>query len=255
MYHYETNTILATPIPGLDSTSILDAYKKNFEYLESKGYKPKLNIIDNQATKVIKAYLTLCHIELQLVEPHNHHVNAAKRAIQTFKNCFIGTLGTTDPKFPVHLWDKLAPQVQDSINLLHQYHINPNQSAYEALKGPYNWNQYPMAPPGTKAIFYKDSITQASWEPHGLDAWLLGPSKDHYRCHIYYVPETTGYCVSNSVNLFPQHCIAPPFSNKTHVNESSEEIKETLTKLTQWERTLTVIRTLAQHLNTFVSRT
>ncbi len=59
MYHYKTktNAILATPTPGFDSASILDAYKKNFEYLELKGYKPKLNVMDNQATKVIKAYL------------------------------------------------------------------------------------------------------------------------------------------------------------------------------------------------------
>jgi hypothetical protein len=51
MYHYETHTILATPIPGLDSSRILKAYKKNFKYLEDKGYKPKLNVMDNQATK------------------------------------------------------------------------------------------------------------------------------------------------------------------------------------------------------------
>ena len=30
MYHYETNAIFATPIPGLDSKNILTAYKKNF---------------------------------------------------------------------------------------------------------------------------------------------------------------------------------------------------------------------------------
>jgi hypothetical protein len=86
MYHYETNAILATPIPGLNSSSILAAYKKIFEYLEEKGYKPKLNVMDNQATKVIKAYLTPQQVSLQLMEPHNHRVNAAKRAIQTFKN-------------------------------------------------------------------------------------------------------------------------------------------------------------------------
>jgi hypothetical protein len=55
---------------------------------------------------------------LQLVEPHNHCVNAAEQAIQTFKNCFIGALGTTDANFLIQLWDKLTPQVQDSINLL-----------------------------------------------------------------------------------------------------------------------------------------
>jgi hypothetical protein len=86
MYHYKTNAILATPIPGLDSASILDAYKKNFEYLESKDYsKQKLNVMANQATKVIKAYLKPRHVNLQLVKPHNHHVNAAERAIQMFK--------------------------------------------------------------------------------------------------------------------------------------------------------------------------
>ena len=101
MYHYETNAIMVTPIPGLDSANILAAYKHNFEYLKSKGYKPKLNVMDNQATKVIKAYLTPQEVGLQLVEPHNHRVNAAERAIQTFKNRFIGALGTTDADFPI----------------------------------------------------------------------------------------------------------------------------------------------------------
>ncbi len=130
MYHYKTNAILATPIPGLDSASILDAYNKNFEYLESKSYKPKLNVMDNQAAKVIKAYLNPQNIELQLIEPHNHRANAVKRAIQTFKNHVINALCTTDSDFHIQLSDKLAPQVQDSINLLRQSCINPDQSAY-----------------------------------------------------------------------------------------------------------------------------
>jgi hypothetical protein len=60
MYHYKTNAIFSTPIPGLDSASILEAYKRNFKYLreKEKGYKPMVNVMDNQATKVIKAYLT-----------------------------------------------------------------------------------------------------------------------------------------------------------------------------------------------------
>jgi hypothetical protein len=69
MYHYKTNAILATSIPGLDSASILVAYKENFECLESKGYKPKLKVMDNQATKVIKAYLNPRNVQLQLVKP------------------------------------------------------------------------------------------------------------------------------------------------------------------------------------------
>ncbi len=66
---------------------------------------------------MIKAYLTPQQLSLQLIEPHNHCVNAAERAIQTSKNWFIGALGTTDTNFLIQLWDDLAPQVQDSINL------------------------------------------------------------------------------------------------------------------------------------------
>ena len=50
MYHYEANAILATPIAGLDDKSIFNAYKANFDELANKGYKPKLNVMDNQAT-------------------------------------------------------------------------------------------------------------------------------------------------------------------------------------------------------------
>ena len=177
--------------------------------------------MDNQATKVIKAYLTTQRVSLQLVEPHNHHVNAAERAIQTFKNCFIGALGTTDADFPILLWKKLTSQVQDSINLLRRSRINPAVSAYEILEGPYDWNRYPMAPLGTTIIFED-----------------LGPSKDHYRCHLYYVPKTKGYRVSGSAELFPQHCIAPLYSHETHVTELVEEIKTTIPRLSRRARTM-----------------
>ncbi len=81
MYHYKTNVILITPIVSLDSECILEAYKSNFKYLVSKGFKPKVNVMDNQATKTIKAYLTPQQVTLQFVEHHNHRVNAVEQAI------------------------------------------------------------------------------------------------------------------------------------------------------------------------------
>jgi hypothetical protein len=57
-----------------------------------------LNVMDNQATKHIKQFLTKEERKLQLVEP-NHRVNAAKCAIQTFKDAFIAALATTDCNF------------------------------------------------------------------------------------------------------------------------------------------------------------
>jgi hypothetical protein len=51
LYHYETNTILVKPIANVDNRSIFAAYKEIFETLEEKGYKPKMNMMDNQVTK------------------------------------------------------------------------------------------------------------------------------------------------------------------------------------------------------------
>ena len=54
MYHYELNAILVKAIANVDDRSIYEAYKEVFETLEAKGYKPKMNVMDNQATKYIK---------------------------------------------------------------------------------------------------------------------------------------------------------------------------------------------------------
>jgi hypothetical protein len=206
LYHYESNAILGTPITGLDNLSIFEAYKKQFENLAAKGFKPKLNVMDNQATKHIKKILTKNECKVQLVEPDNHRVNAAEHAIQTFKDAFIAALPTTDSKFPLQLWDRLMPQVQDMLNMMHASRINPAILAYEALNGPYDWNRYPLAPLGCKAVVYEDGDTRGSWVSRGVNAWYLGLSQDHYRFDFYNIPETRAYRISGSSELFPQHC-------------------------------------------------
>jgi hypothetical protein len=85
-----------------------------------------------------------------------------------------------------------APQIASSLficgtNLLPKCKIASTSSGARALhrttrrmkrlKAPYNFNRYPLAPLGTRAIIYKDSDTRASGAPHGLGAWCLGRSK------------------------------------------------------------------------------
>ncbi len=134
-----------------------------------------------------------------LVKPHNHGVNAAERAIQTFKAHFISTLATTDSEFPLQLWDCLTPQVECTLNMLHPSCIDPSKSPYKALHGPYNWNQFPLAPPGCKAVIYKSPESHGSWGSCGTDAWCVSPSLNHYCCNHFFVPKTQMYCILGSV--------------------------------------------------------
>ncbi len=172
--HYELNSILITPISGLDNMSMFNAYKTQFDELTAKGFKPKLNIMDNQAKRHIKKYLTKNDCKLQVFEPHNHHMKATEQAIQMFKAAFIAALATKDSKFPFKLWDRLTPQVQDTLNMLHASCIDPTVSAYMILTGAYNWNQYPLAPLGCKAVVYKDCNTCGSQASQSGDAFYLG---------------------------------------------------------------------------------
>jgi len=253
LYHYERNAILVKAIANVDDYCIYEAYKEVFETLEAKGYKPKMNVMDNQATKYIKKNLTKKECKVQVVEPHNHCVNAAERAIQTFKDAFVATLAMTDHDFPLQLWNKLAPQVQDTLNLLRASRINPHISAYEALNGPYNWDRYPLAPPGCKAVIYEAPVVRGSWASGGTDAWYLGPSADHYRCNLYFVPETSAYRISGSAELFPQHCRIPNLSTNAHLKALTVELQATTKLATGTTKGRRLIKHLAETIKTILS--
>ena len=149
LYDWTTNAILATPIKDAKDESMVAAFKKNIEYLEERGFKPSFNIIDNVASKAIREYLKKAKVGIQLVEPHNHRVNAAERAIRTFKNHFISGLSMGDNKFPTVLWSKLVNQAQRSMNMLRTSRVHPKVSADHVLEGVHDFNRNPWAPPAT----------------------------------------------------------------------------------------------------------
>ncbi len=81
--------------------------------------------------------------------------------------------------------------------------INPAISTYEALNGPYDWNQYPLTLLGCKAVVYKDGNTGGSWALGGVDGWYLGSLMDHYRCDLYYIAKIWVYRISGFTELSP----------------------------------------------------
>ncbi len=87
-------------------------------------------------------------------------------------------------------------------------------------------NRYPLAPLGYKAVIYEDGDTRGSWASRGVDGWYLGPSMDHYRCDMYYIPETCGYHILGSIKLFPQHCQLPDMSLRLHMWALMDELTD-----------------------------
>ena len=161
--------------------TIVSCFKQQITHLSKRGFKPILNIIDNVATKALQSYLEAEKVNIQLVDPRNHRVNAAERAIQTFKNHLIAGLSTCDVSFPSLLWNKILPQAQDPLNMLRTSRVHPKLSAYSVLEGIHDFNRHPWAHPGTRATIFNSSETRTSFGPRAIDAWYIGPAPQHYR--------------------------------------------------------------------------
>ena len=116
-YDYDTSAIFVIPITDLRDETIITAFTEVFKESVEKGYTPTFNVTDNQATTPIKAFLKKKNCNWQFVEPSNHRVNAAERAIQTFKNHFISGLSSTDTDWPLQLWDQLTRQSVTTLNI------------------------------------------------------------------------------------------------------------------------------------------
>ena len=56
---------------------MIEYFQTHTKYITKIGFEPSFNIIDNVASKSIKVYLQEENIQIQLVETHNHQVNAA----------------------------------------------------------------------------------------------------------------------------------------------------------------------------------
>jgi hypothetical protein len=227
-YDYTTNAILVRPIKDREAPTIVAAFEDVFGYLEDKGFKPRFNVLDNEASSAITKYLNTEGIKWQFVPPNEHRVNAAERAIQTFKNHFVAGLCTTDRYFPFQLWDKLLPQAQDSLNMLRTSRVDPSKSAYEILEGPHDFNRHLWAPPGCRAVIHEPADTRTSWGPRGTDAYYMSPPSDHYRSYNFYVPETRAYRISTSAQFFPSYCSIPSESELEAATRTAAELLDAL---------------------------
>ena len=134
------------------------------------------------------------------MEPDHHQVNAAERAIQTFKNHFLAVLASVDAGFSLQLWCYLLIQAEMTLNMLRTSRRDPLISAYESLNGKFDYNKTPLAPPGTKALIYEAATRRAAWAPHAVNGWYLGPAMHHYWCGQYFIDLTRATRISNSIH-------------------------------------------------------
>lgn len=116
-----------------------------------------MHILDNEASTALKQAIMFNKCTFQLVPPHVHWCNVAKRAIRTFKDHFLALLAGVAPTFPKDRWDLLLPLAELTLNLLCPS-PQPTQSAWDYLFGPYNLDVTPMGPAGCSILIPSKAI-------------------------------------------------------------------------------------------------
>ena len=66
MYDYDLNNILVKPMKSRTAAEHMRAYKVVFNHLTSRGFRPKLQKLDNEASVILKDNLIDNGVDLQL---------------------------------------------------------------------------------------------------------------------------------------------------------------------------------------------
>ena len=150
--------------------------------LTTSGHQTDLCILDNEASSSLRQGLINNNIKYQLVPPQLLRLNAAERAIQTFKAHFITCFCADDPVYPAKEWYCFLPQSTLTLNLLCNFCFNPKLSAHVALHGTFEYNKTALSPLGTRVLAYEKPENCRTWAPCGTNGWYIGQYLEHYLC-------------------------------------------------------------------------
>ena len=164
---------------------MIKVFKDIYKYLQTRNLAPKLHVMDNECSKVIKAFILKKKFKIHLVEPHNHRVNATKAAVKAAKCHVVSGLATVNILFPLRLWCKFIPQMEMTMNMLRTSRPDSKISAYKDMEGAFDWNRTPLAPLGSKATVIVEASEQSSWDNHAHNAFYDGPALIYCRLKEY----------------------------------------------------------------------
>ena len=150
--------------------------------LTTSGHQTDLCILDNEASSSLRQGLINNNIKYQLVPPQLIRLNAAERAIQTFKAHFITCFCADNPVYPAKEWYCFLPQSTLTLNLLCNFCFNPKLSAHVALHGTFEYNKTALSPLGTRVLAYENPENCRTWAPCGTNGWYIGQYLEHYLC-------------------------------------------------------------------------
>ncbi len=224
----DSNTILVEAMKNHTAGEMIRAYLVLVTCLCNAGVTPKMHILDNECSEEFKEQIRKNNMTFQLVPPHDHHKNIAEKAIQTFKAHFISILCGTDKDFPLHLWCRLLPQAEHTLNMLRSARDAPNVSAYAYLWKQHDFNANPFAPLGCKVEAHIQPAVRETWAAHTASGCYIGNAWEHYRCHEIYITDTKHSRICETVFFTHKYLTMPSFTPADALIKAADYLIDTI---------------------------
>ena len=139
------------------------------------------------------------HMTFQLVPPDDYCCNLAEKAIQTWKDHFIGVMSGTTATLPVHLWCQGIPQAKRQLLLLRKSHVHPKVSAYARVYRPHDYNAAPFVLTGMEMLVHDNPKRRGIFVEHYSKGYVLSTDFEHYRAWIMRMEDTRATRISATV--------------------------------------------------------
>jgi hypothetical protein len=99
-YVCDCNYVRFIPMKSRSASEWVKSYDTIHQELTVKGFKPRLQTLNNEASTSLKRFFTTNDVAYQLVSPHCHRRNSIERAIRTFKEHLCGRALFSRPLLP-----------------------------------------------------------------------------------------------------------------------------------------------------------
>ena len=238
VHHVDSNSTWVEPLKNQLEGTLIAARTKILERMRLQGIVPKHQILDNQCSARMKLAMdstvlldgSISKMTYELVPPDEHRRNIAEKAIQTFKDHFIGVLSGCAKTMPMHLWCQLLPQVERQLLLLRQSRVNPGMSAYaHVYQGQHDYNKHPFVPIGMEAMVHEKPHKRRTFAQHCKKGYVLGTSFEHYRCQTIWMVDSHNRRTSGAVWFKHKYLTHPSVTPADRITAAIGGLAKTLT--------------------------
>ena len=118
IHNIDGNSTWIEPMKNKTQGEMIKARRNALKRIKLQGIMPLHQILDNEISEAYKEEIFATKMSNQLVPPDDHRRNISERAIQTWKNNFVGVLVGTAATSPLHLWCQIIPQANRQLLLL-----------------------------------------------------------------------------------------------------------------------------------------